>query len=63
MSSMSIDPGAQDGAVPSEEASDSDGTAMATPSAPHEQTFEEALAHLAATTEEWQQARDALLRG
>jgi hypothetical protein len=63
MSSMSIDPGAQDGAVPSEEASDSHGDADDSPSTRPEQTFEEALAHLAAINEEWQQARNALLRG
>jgi hypothetical protein len=47
--------------VPPEAASDSDGNADVSPPASPEQSYEEALARLAGITEEWRQARDALL--
>jgi hypothetical protein len=63
MRSMSTKPGAQDGAVPPEAAADSDGNADASPPALPEQIYEQAMARLAAIIDEWQKARDALLRG
>jgi hypothetical protein len=53
--------GEPDAAVPPEAASDSDGNADASPPASAEQIYEEAIARLAVITEEWQQAREALL--
>jgi hypothetical protein len=63
MRSMSSKPGAQDGTVPPEAAADSDGNADASPPALPEQIYEQAMARLAAIIDEWQKARDALLRG
>jgi hypothetical protein len=63
MRSMSTKPGAQDGTVPPDSAGDSAGDADASPPAPPEQVYEQATARLAAISDEWQQARDALLRG
>ena len=53
--------GEPDGAVPPEAASDSDGNADVSPPASPEQIYAEVLARLAGITEEWQQAREALL--
>ncbi len=53
--------GEPDAAVPPEAASDSDGNADVSPPASPEQSYEEAMARLAGITEEWRQARDALL--
>ena len=63
MRRMSTKPGAPDGAVPPAAAADSDGNADASPPALPEQIYEQAMARLAAIIDEWQQARDALLRG
>ena len=63
MRSMSSKPGAQDGTVPPEAAADSAGTADASPPALPEQIYEQAMVRLAAIIDEWQKARDALLRG
>ena len=63
MRRMSSKPGAQDGTVPPEAAADSAGTADAPPPALPEQIYEQAAARLAAIIDEWQKARDALLRG
>ncbi len=60
---MSSKPGAQDGAVPPDATADSEGTADASPPAPSEEIYQQATARLAAIIDEWQQARDALLRG
>jgi hypothetical protein len=60
---MSSKPGAQEGAVPPDAAADSDGTADTSPPASLEQIYAQAAARLAAIIDEWQQARDALLRG
>ena len=59
---VSTDPIAQNGAPP-ETASHSDGTAEASPPASPEQIYEETMARLAAITDEWQKARDALRSG
>jgi hypothetical protein len=61
MRSMSSDPGAQDQAAPP--AADADGTAGASPPGSPEQIYQQATARLAGIIDEWQQARDALLRG
>jgi len=58
---MSTDPDAQDGAVPPAAASDSNGDVEASPPASLEQICEEAITRHAVITDEWQQARDALL--
>ena len=63
MPGMSTDPGAQDGVALPKAASDSDGTATASPSTSPEQMFQEAMARFAAITEEWQKVREALLGG
>jgi hypothetical protein len=63
MGGMSTDPGSPDGAMPPETTADSEGTADASPPALPEQIYEQATARLAAIIDEWQQARDALLRG
>ncbi len=65
MCSMSTDPGAQDGAVPPDATADADadGNADASPPALPAQIYEQATARLAAIIDEWQQARDTLLRG
>ncbi len=63
MRRMSTKPGAQDGAVPPKAAGDSAGIAEASPPALPEQIYEQATARLAAILDEWQKARDALLRG
>jgi hypothetical protein len=63
MRSMSTKPGAQEGAVPPAAAADSAGNAEAAPPAPPEQIYEQAMARLAAISDEWQKARGALLRG
>jgi len=63
MRRMSTKPGTQDGAVPPETAADSDGNADASPPALPEQIYEQAMVRLAAIIDEWQKARDALLRG
>jgi hypothetical protein len=60
---MSTKPGTQDGAVPPEAAADAAGTADASPPAFPEQIYEQAMVRLAAIIDEWQKARDALLRG
>jgi hypothetical protein len=60
---MSSEPGTQNGAVPPEAAADAAGTADASPPAPLEQIYEQATARLAAIIDQWQQARDACLRG
>jgi hypothetical protein len=60
---MSTKPGAQDGAVPTEAAADSDGNADPSPPAFPEQIYEQAMARLAVIIDEWQKARGALLRG
>jgi hypothetical protein len=60
---MGTDPGAPDGAAPPEVASNSDRTTEASPPAFPEQIYEETMARLAAITEEWQRARDALRSG
>jgi hypothetical protein len=60
---MSTKPGARDGAVPPEPAADSDGNADASPPASPERIYEQAVARLAVIIDEWQKARDALLRG
>ena len=60
MASMSTDSGAQERAVPPAAASD-DRTAEAFPPASPEQICQQVMARLAAITDEWQQARDALL--
>ena len=63
MRRMSTTPGARDGAVPPQAATDADGNADASPPASPEQIYEQAVARLAVITDEWQKARDALLRG
>ena len=63
MRRMSTKPGAQDGAVPPAAAADSAGNADASPPALPEQIYEQAMARLTTIVDEWQQARDALLRG
>ena len=63
MRRMSTKPDAQDGAVPPEAAADSAGNAAASPPASPEQIYEQAMARLAAISDEWQKARGALLRG
>ena len=63
MCGMSTDPGAQDRAVPPDATADSEGTADASPPALPEQIYEQATTRLTAIIDEWQQARDALLRG
>ena len=60
---MSTKPGPPDGAVPPETAADSDATADASPPALPEQIYEQAMARLAVIIDEWQKARDGLLRG
>ena len=60
---MSTKPGTPGGAVAPEAAADSDGNAEAPPPALPEQIYQQAAARLAAIIDEWQQARDALLRG
>jgi hypothetical protein len=63
MPSMSTDPGAQDRAAPPEAAPAADGNAEASPPASPEQIYHDVMARLAVITDQWQQARDALLRG
>lgn len=63
MRSVSTDPIAQDGAAPPGTAFHSDGTAEASPPAYPQQIYEETMARLAAITDEWQKARDALRSG
>ncbi len=63
MCDMSTSPDVQDGAVPSEATADSDSSADASPPLSLEQMYEQATARLAFITDDWQQARDALLRG
>ena len=63
MRRMSTKPDAQDGAVPPEAAADSAGDADASPPALPEQIYEQAAARLAVIIDEWQQGRDACLRG
>jgi hypothetical protein len=60
---MSTTPGARDGAVPPEAAAHADGNADASPPASLEQIYQQAAARLAAIIDQWQKARDALLRG
>ena len=60
---MSTKPGAQNGPVPPEAAADSDGNADASSPAFPEQIYEHATARLAAIIDQWQKARDAILRG
>jgi hypothetical protein len=62
MRRMSTKSGAQDGAVPPAAAADSAGTAEASPPALPEQIYELAMVRLAVIIDEWQKARDALLR-
>ena len=63
MRKVSTKPGTQDGAVPPEAAADSASNAAASPPAPLEQIYEQAMARLAVISDEWQKARGALLRG
>jgi hypothetical protein len=63
MRRMSTKPGARAGAVPPEAAADSAGNAEAPPPASLQQIHEQAMARLAVIIDEWQKARDALLRG
>ncbi|SFU08832.1 hypothetical protein SAMN05660657_05566 [Geodermatophilus amargosae] len=63
MPSMSTELGAQDGAVPPDATADSPGNADGSPSALPGKIYEQATARLAVIIGEWQQARDALLRG
>ena len=63
MPNMSTDPDAQDQAVPLKAAADSDGNADASPPASPQKIYEETMVRFAVITEEWQKARDALLRG
>ena len=63
MPSMSTDPDARDGAVPSDAAADPDGNADASPPAFPEQIYEQAMARLAVIMDQWQKARGACLRG
>ena len=63
MRKVSTKPGTQDGAVPPAAAADSDSNAEASPPAPPEQIYEQAMARLAVIIDEWQKARGALLRG
>jgi hypothetical protein len=63
MPSMSTDPDAQDGTVPPETPSDTEGKTKASPPASPEQMYEETQARLADITAQWQQARDTLLGG
>jgi hypothetical protein len=60
---MSTTPGARDGAVPPEPAAHADGNADASPPASLEQIYQQAAARLAVIIDQWQKARDALLRG
>jgi hypothetical protein len=60
---MSPTPGARDGAVPPEAAAHSAGNADVSPSAFPEQIYQQARARLAVIIDQWQKARDALLRG
>jgi len=60
---MSTDPDAQDGTVPTEAPSDTEGTTKASPPASPEQMYEETRVGLADITAQWQQARDTLLGG
>jgi len=61
MPSMSTDPDAQDGTVPPEAPSDTEGTTEASPPASVEQVYEETRVRLADITAQWLQARDTLL--
>jgi hypothetical protein len=61
MPSMSTDPDAQDGTVPPEAPSDTEGTTEASPPASPERMYEETQARLADITAQWLQARDTLL--
>ncbi len=63
MRRMRTKPGVRDGAVPPAAAADSDGNADASPPASPEQIYEQAMARLAVIIDQWQKARDALLRG
>ena len=63
MPSMSIDPGAQDGTVPPEAPSDTEGRTKASPPASLDQMYEQTQVRLADITARWQQARDTLLGG
>ena len=60
---MSTKPGARDGAVSPEAVAHSAGNADASPSASPEQIYQQAVARLAVIIDQWQKARDALLRG
>jgi hypothetical protein len=61
MPSMSTDPGGQDGTVPPEAPSDTDGTTETSPPASPDQMYEQTQVRLADITAQWQQARDTLL--
>ena len=63
MPDMSTDPHVQDQAVPPDAAADAEGSPEASPPASPEQIYEETMVRFAVITEEWQKARDALLRG
>ena len=63
MPSMSTDPDAQDGTVPPEAPSDTEGKTEASPPASLEQMYEETRVRLADITAQWLQARDTLLGG
>ena len=63
MQSMSSDPGAQDQALPPSAATDSNGNSNASPPASPEHIYRQATTRLAGIIDEWQQARDPLLRG
>ena len=60
---MSTKPGARDGAVPPQAAAHSAGNADVSPPASPEQIYRQAVARLAVIIDQWQKARDALLRG
>jgi hypothetical protein len=63
MRSMSTKPAAQDGAVPPQTPADPAGNAEVSPPALPEQIYEQATVRLGVIIDEWQKARDALLRG
>ena len=60
---MSTKPGTRDGTVPPQAAADSNGNADVSPPTAPEQIYQQATARLAVIIDEWQKARDALLRG
>ena len=63
MPSMGPDPAARAGALPPDAPANPDGNADASPPASPQKIYEETMVRFAVITEEWQKARDALLRG